>query len=73
MFEEAQQQKEDLPEMYREMSGVGVPIAMHRMVMLDPSTTRFTGFIVGGCNNIIFFFLSTNVKFVNSTILYKRF
>ena len=35
--------------MYREMVGVGVPIAMQSIVILDPSTTRFTGFIVGGC------------------------
>lgn len=34
--------------MYNEMVGVGVPMAMQRMVILDPSTTRFTGFTDGG-------------------------
>lgn len=37
-----------LPEMYREMVGMGVPIAMQRMVMLLPSMTKLMGCTVGG-------------------------
>lgn len=35
--------------MYKDMVGVGVPIAIHKMVILEPSTTKLTGFTVGGC------------------------
>ena len=38
-----------LPDMYRDMVGMGVPMAMQRMVMLPPSITRLIGCTVGGC------------------------
>lgn len=37
------------PEMYSDMVGDGVPMAMHNTVMLLPSMTRFIGWTVGGC------------------------
>lgn len=37
------------PEMYNEMVGIGVPIAIHSTVMLAPSATMFTGCTVGAC------------------------
>lgn len=39
------------PEMYKEMVGIGVPIAIHSTVMLAPSATMFTGCTVGACTN----------------------
>lgn len=37
-----------LPEMYNEIVGIGVPMAMHKMVMLLPSITKLIGWTVGG-------------------------
>jgi len=36
------------PDMYSEIVGIGVPMAMHRMVMLLPSSTKLMGWTVGG-------------------------
>ena len=36
------------PDMYSEIVGIGVPMAMHRMVMLLPSITKLMGWTVGG-------------------------
>lgn len=39
----------NLPDMYSDMVGDGVPMAMHSTVMLLPSITKFIGWTVGGC------------------------
>lgn len=39
----------NLPDMYNDMVGDGVPMAMHSTVMLLPSITKFIGWTVGGC------------------------
>jgi hypothetical protein len=38
----------NLPDMYNDMVGDGVPIAIHNTVILLPSITKFIGWTVGG-------------------------